>query len=140
MVSSITQPEVTTTAPDTTIKGNTTEVKLEGGPFPITINVKDYREETVSKIRIDEISYVYDNTYLSQITITIDGSKTDDVEDSYGYDSFKYKLYDSEGYMMESGSVFLDSALAKGDRFKEEITIYDIEPGQTYTIKFYEDD
>lgn len=52
------------------------------------------------------------------------------------YDNFGYKLYDSQGYMVKSGSIYL-SDLEAGDKFKEKtIEYYDAVPGEAYTIKF----
>ena len=51
----------------------------------------------------------------------------------------KYKLYDSEGFLSKSGSLYLESELAVGDKFKETIIIFDATPGETYTLKFVVD-
>ncbi len=40
--------------------------------------------------------------------------------------------------MVNSGNVFLKD-LNSGDKFKDDsITVYDIKPGETYTLKFSE--
>ncbi len=52
------------------------------------------------------------------------------------YDMFNYKLYDSEGYMLKSGTIFVDS-LDVGDKFRDDsLRLYDITPGEQYTLKF----
>ena len=49
-----------------------------------------------------------------------------------------YKIYDSQGYMVDSGNVYLRN-LTAGDKFKDDtIVVYDVTPGETYTIKFFE--
>ena len=65
------------------------------------------------------------------------GTKTY-VTGNLSYDIISYKLYDSEGYVVESGDLFLDG-LSEGDRFKDDsIVIYDAIPGEVYTIVFTE--
>lgn len=56
------------------------------------------------------------------------------------YDIIKYKLYDSEEYMVTSGSIYLNS-LDQGDKFKDDsIVTYDIIPGETYRFILSESD
>ena len=54
------------------------------------------------------------------------------------YDVVSYKLYDSNGYLIDSSNIYL-SSLGTGDKFKEDsIVVYDIVPGETYSIQFSE--
>ena len=47
-----------------------------------------------------------------------------------------YKLYDDKGYLISSSNIYLNN-LTTGDKFKEDVSyINDIEPGDTYTLKF----
>ena len=76
---------------------------------------------------------------ISQLKIALLGEKVYG-KDSGGiaYDVIDYKLYDSEGYSIDSGSVFLDS-LREGEKFKDSsIVIYDITPGETYELQLME--
>ena len=70
----------------------------------------------------------------STVVVTIEGLKTYEKK-SMGFDVFNYKLYDSENFIVDSGSVFLND-LAIEDKFREEITFYDLIPGEIYTIEF----
>lgn len=115
------------------------DVKLKAGPFPIKINIKRYDGNITSKIRIDDVKYVYEKEFNPVLKITLLGTKIYGGSDP-GYDMITYKLYDSEGYMIKSSQVFLEQ-LAPGDKFKNDsITIYDVVPGETYKIKFSEND
>ena len=49
-----------------------------------------------------------------------------------------YKLFDSAGYMIDSGNLYL-SALSAGDKFKDDsVVIYDIVPGEAYVFRLSE--
>lgn len=104
--------------------------------LPCEIVLKDYSGKTESKIVIEEVTSSFNNGLLSSLEISIAGTKT--YGDNSSYDMFGYKLYDSQGYMVKSGSISL-SHLEKGDKFKgETINFYDAIPGEEYTIKFTE--
>lgn len=105
--------------------------------LPVEINVKGYDGKVESKIRIEEVTYIYDKEYTSQLKISIAGSKTFGRTAS-SYDTIAYKIYDGNGYVTDSGHVFL-RGLTAGDKFKDDsIVVYDATPGETYTIKFSE--
>lgn len=105
--------------------------------LPIELDVKQWDGSVASRIRIDEVTFRHDKELMSTLYITVMGTKTHDTSSS-GYDIISYKLYDSEGYVVESGELFL-SELAKGDRFKDDtIVIYDAIPGEVYSIVFSE--
>jgi len=119
----------------------TKDIQLESGPFPIELNVKGFDGSITSKIQIDDVTYECETDYTPTLTVTISGTKTYSNNNSIfssGYDVISYKLYDSENYMVDSGSVYLNS-LNQGDKFKDEsIIIYDLIPGEIYTLKFAE--
>ena len=113
------------------------DIQLECGPFPIELNVKGFDGSITSKIQIDDVTYVYEKGYTPTLTVTISGTKTYSNNNQYfssAYDAISYKLYDSENYMVDSGSVYLNS-LNQGDKFKDEsIIIYDLIPGETRCV------
>ena len=54
---------------------------------------------------------------------------------NYGYDKIACKLYDSDEYLIDTGTVYLKS-LDNGDKFKDNsIIIYDVTPGETYSLR-----
>ena len=115
----------------------TMDVQLMADGLPTEINVKGYDGKIESKIRIDQVTYVYDKEYTSQLKITISGEKTYGGTSS-SYDVLAYKIYDSQGYMIDSGNIYLRNLVA-GDKFKDDtIVVYDVTPGETYTIRFSE--
>lgn len=115
----------------------TKEVNLVAEVLPIELDVKGYDGSVESRIKIDDVSFVYDNDYSSNLEIIFSGSKLQGSLSS-DYDIICYKIYDSEKFVVDSGDVFL-SGLSEGDRFRDDsIVVYDVVPGENYTIKFSE--
>lgn len=113
------------------------DIQLAANGLPAEIDVKGFSGEVEAKIKVEEVSYTYDNEYTSQLNISISGTKTYGGPSSL-YDVIAYKLYDSEGYVIHAGSVFLKD-LVEGDKFRDDsITIFDVIPGEMYTIEFSE--
>lgn len=111
-------------------------VHVQFDTFPLEIKVKDYMGGTAAVIEIQGAEYNFDSDYLPTLTIIVSGQKVSG-RDSVGYDMISYKLYDSDGYIIDSGNLYLQ-ALSAGDKFKEEISIYDVTPGENYTLKMFD--
>lgn len=112
------------------------DVQLSANNLPVEISVKGYDGSTESILRITDVSYLYEKEYTPQLKITFSGQKI--YGNNSGYDIISYKLYDSSNYLIDSGNVYL-STLSKGDKFKDDsIVIYDITPGENYTVQFFE--
>lgn len=112
------------------------DVQLTAEGIPVEINVQGYDGNTQSIIQITDVSYVYEKDFTPQLKITFSGQKT--YGNSSDYDVISYKLYDSSGYLIDSGNIYLD-ALTAGDKFKDDsITVYDITPGENYKLLFTE--
>ena len=104
------------------------DVQVMFDSFPLDLKVKDFMGSTASVIHKD---------YSPQLTITITGEKKSGSSDS-GYDMISYKLYDSAGYLVDSGNIYL-SSLSAGDKFKDDsVVIYDVTPGESYTFQLSE--
>lgn len=113
------------------------DVQLTCGPFPLELEVKDYLGSVESILQINDVEYSFEKEYTPRLKITIFGEKTYGDTNS-SYDIISYKLYDSDGYMFDSGNVFL-SSLSEGDKFKDNsIVIYDVVPGTSYTLELME--
>lgn len=111
-------------------------IQITAEQLPKEVKQKDYYGSTESVIKITEVTYKEEKIITPWIKVIISGEKTYGNKNSY--DIFGYKLYDSEGYMVNSGRVHLRS-LVKGDKFSDDsITFYDLTPGETYTLKFYD--
>lgn len=112
------------------------DVNLSAEGLPVKIKVKGYDGSTESVLKITDVSYAYEKEYPPQLKITFSGQKIDG--NSSSYDIISYKLYDSNRYLIDSNNVYLDS-LNTGDKFKDDsIVVYDITPGENYTLQFTE--
>ena len=113
------------------------DVQVTFDPFPIDLRVKDFMGGTASVIQIQGAEFKLDKDYIPRLTITIIGEKKSGGSNS-GYDMISYKLYDSAGYLVDSGNIYL-SSLSAGDMFKDNsVVIYDITPGESYTFQLSE--
>lgn len=113
------------------------DVGLSAGPFPQTFNLRGYDGRLSSTIQIEDIQYYFDKSYIPALKITIIGSKPYGTEKN-SIDMLSYRLYDGEGYLVESGNVYL-SNLLQGDKFKNDsIVIYNIIPGESYSLTLSE--
>lgn len=115
------------------------DIELVSGPFPVEVDVRGFDGSVMSTIQIEDVSYEFDGNYSSTLTVTIEGTKTYG-NGNFGFDMIGYKLYDSEEFMVDSGSVYLDP-LNQGDKFKDDsIIFFDLTPGETYILKFVENE
>ena len=110
---------------------------VTAGQLPVEVKVKSYDGSIQSKLTIESVSCEAEGNIFPTIKVVISGKKT------YGngsglYDMFNYKLYDSQSYMVKSGTVYLDS-LNSGDKFRDDLLIlYDIVPGEKYELMFFD--
>lgn len=111
------------------------DVELIFDTVPFCIDVKGYDGSIESTIQIDNIMYSFEKDYIPQVEIIVSGTKIYSKSDlNPNYDMIRYKLYDSEEYMITSGFIYL-AFLDQGDKFKDNsIVIYDITPGETYKL------
>ena len=113
------------------------EVQVTFDSFPLDLKMKDFMGGTASVIQIQGAEFKFDKDYIPKLTVTITGEKKSGSRDS-GYDMISYKLYDSAGYLVDSGNIYL-SSLSAGDKFKDNsVVIYDITPGESYTFQLSE--
>lgn len=111
------------------------DITIHAEGLPMELRQKNYDGSVSSKVRVDDVSYTVDKSMTPLVTVTISGEKTYSGDMNFG-DMFDYKLYDSDGYMVESGMVMLDQ-MDVGDKFKDDsIMFFELTPGETYTLKF----
>lgn len=107
--------------------------------LPKIIYNKSYSGNTTQMIKVTGITYkIVGNTMY----IYFSGEKVYDREgDNYSRSSsIGYKIYDSEGYVIDSGTAYI-TALKVGDKFKDEVEyIYNITLGESYTIELLDVD
>ena len=113
------------------------DIQVSFDAFPLELSIPDFMGATNSVLQIQNAEYHFDKGYSPTLTVTIFGEKTYEGN-GYGSDTIDYKLYDSAGYMVDTGSIFLFS-LSEGDKFIEEAVIYDVTPGESYTFSLSAD-
>ena len=119
---------------DELINGEDINITLPN--LPTTIQDYSYDDEINATIKITDITY--ESTSVSTYTtIYFSGEKTYDVDgDNYNrYSYFSWKLYDSEGYVVDSG-LASTPYIAVGDKFKDEtVEIWEtLDPEETYEL------
>ena len=116
------------------------EINITICDLPIEIEQKGYDGKLQSKIVITEVTYKIDNNGISsRADFEIRGEKIDGKDDKISMDVLGYRLLDSEGYLIDSGQVLLDSSLKVGDKFREDsLKVYDLTPGESYFLELAE--
>jgi|GEM_PF-2219267 len=115
------------------------QCKLNLPTVPITLNHYGYDDKVQSTTKVTGIRYVIkENSDDGTVDVELyfSGEKTYDENGAGQSDSCKisWKLYDAEGYVVESETVYT-TAVKPGEKYKDcKETIYDLAPG-TYTLE-----
>ena len=113
------------------------DVELVAEELPKEITVRGYDGSVESVVEIEEVLYAYETELSPTLGITVSGTKLSGRAKT-GFDMIAYKIYDSAGCVVESANLMLQG-VAAGDKFKDDsIYLYDVIPGETYTITFAE--
>ncbi len=102
--------------------------------LPITLSEYDYNGKRESSFKITDITY---ETSGDTLYLYFAGEKTYDEKGSGQSRScqISWKLYDMEGYVVDSGTVYT-VGVAMGEKFRnEKAYVWDIEVGQTYRLE-----
>ncbi|MCF0138219.1 MAG: hypothetical protein HUJ66_07635 [Oscillospiraceae bacterium] len=96
---------------------------------------RKYYGTVEAKLLVTEVSCeLSDSMYSPWMRITVSGEKTYGADS--GYDIMCYELCDSSGVTVDSGRIYAGENLRVGDSFSDDsLVIYDISPGETYTLK-----
>lgn len=105
---------------------------------PLELSYYSYGKSLQSKIRIDNVLYRFEPYFNSgnvELIVTFYGEKT--FGEPNTTHNFYWKLYDSDGYLVESSTGFI-SGLSFGDKFHNDyITIHDL-PAGDYTLELFD--
>lgn len=104
---------------------------------PTTLKVSDYF--STETIQINKLEYKSDVNYDGTATLVFDVilkllSRTGGSSGSHSV-SFGYKLRNSDGIVVDSGSVY-SNPISVGETSKSSINVYNIDPRDTYTLEF----
>ena len=115
------------------------DVNIQFNTFPLNLNSYGYFEDVPSVIQIQSVEYNYSKDLTPSISFTVYGEKLSG-SDNITYDSIGYKLIDSAGYTVDTGTIMFSSSHT-GEKFKDDsIYFYNVIPGETYTLLFFEKD
>ncbi len=116
---------------------------LELPELPVEVERILWDDDILSKARITEVKYSFEESYGDKVDLVlyITGEKTYDYKDEKNNDEclIAWKLYDSEGYVVETGTAFTQS-VAVGESFRDcKERIYDLKPG-AYRLELTDSD
>lgn len=114
----------------------TDSCSIELPTLPMIFNEYNWDDTIDSTVRIDDISVEWEENYDETVNliITLTGEKT---YGENGYCHISYKLYDSEGYVVDSGNLLSDK-MSTGDKFRNwEESFYFLSP-DSYKLELYE--
>ena len=115
----------------------TEEIRIDVQGLPQEICQKDWDGSVRTKIVLTDVTYSIESGTMPSATFTISGEKIYGSRTSIGYEMVGYQLCDSNGYVVDSGQIFIDKALGAGDKFSDDsLMIYDLVPGETYVLTF----
>ena len=123
-----------------TLCNNKIEPKINLPSTPIELTYIDSRGRIVTKCIIDSITYKIewnsDGTY--DIAFYHSGTKTYDRDGDSSNDSayFDYKLYDSEGYTVDSNYAWTEH-IQVGEKYKNKAIpgmVFNLDPNEEYTL------
>lgn len=111
--------------------------------LPLTINNYDYEETPQRIIQLISVDIKYKNNYDTSVTaeLIVKATMTYNVDGERHSDntSIGYKLRDSEGTVINSGEMFLDP-MCVGDTVKDNMSFYDLDLNESYTLEFIDTD
>lgn len=108
--------------------------------LPKELSSRRLTNDITCTIRIDDVKFSYQESFgMHELTITLYGMVIYKNTNSYiSLDSFTYKICNSQGYIEEKGTFYLNG-FDQGDKFKQEVTVYfEADPDETYTIELCE--
>lgn len=116
---------------------------LELPELPVEVERILWDDDILSKARITEVKYSFEESYSDKVDLVlyITGEKTYDYKGDKNNDAcmIAWKLYDSEGYVVETGTAFTQS-VAVGEFFRDcKERIYDLKPG-AYRLELTDSD
>ena len=105
--------------------------------LPFDVSNHSWNGSVESTVRITDATYTIDEYSGTSAQLFFTGEKIYDIEGDQhsGYCIFNYRVFDRNGYVVDSGSVFT-SDLKINEKFKnEKVYISNLVPGDSYTIE-----
>lgn len=113
------------------------DIELTFDEFPLELKLENYLRAEPTVIQIQGAEYKFDKDGIQDLTVSLIGEV---ISGSTSLNTIYYKLYDSAGYVVDSGMHYLPS-LSAGDKFKSDsLVIFNLTPGEAYTLKLLASD
>ena len=114
-------------------------IQMNIGVPQLPATFQDNAYSFTNTVTITQLTYAVKNGYDGTASVEFDvilklDAKTKKIEES-DYIHVGYKLYDSEGVVVGSGQIFA-GPVGVGESIKDSFTIWDLDPRETYTLKF----
>lgn len=109
------------------------DLSVKTPDLPVTVNNFDYYGNIDTTVEIQKIDFKYEYSASAEFVITMTYNKDGNSEDEYV--QIPYKIKDSSGVIVESGTLFC-GPLSVGDTIKESTYMMDVKLGENYTIEF----
>lgn len=107
---------------------------------PLELSYYTYNDKLRSTVKLNNIVFKFSPYFYTEnvdLTVTIYGEKTYEDPDGTSFDQFNWKLFDSNSYLVDSGTAVLDN-LSLGDKFKKDcIHLYNL-PADHYRLELYD--
>lgn len=114
-------------------------IKLPNTPTSISYLSSSNKKYTTSNITsvTGKVNYYYSSANYYTYDVTIKGSCTYNVDGNSKSSTMRigYKLYDAEGYVVDSGVIYTET-VAVGEKFSVTKTLYELNPGENYKMVF----
>ena len=105
---------------------------------PLTLKEYDYNGKTARKMEINDISYEVSDWGTLTVTFTVKMLENKNGKNSSDYCYFGYKLKNSAGVIIDSGTC-IAGPLSVGEAIREEEYMgSDLNRGESYTLEFYD--
>ena len=111
--------------------------------LPTTIKNYTYNGSLERKIEVQNIDYTYEANYDGTVTLKLNikakmlyNNKGNSHSDN---SKIGYKIKDSEGFVVNSGTMILDP-VSVGDMIKEEQPVFNLKLGEAYTLELIDVD
>lgn len=111
--------------------------------LPTTIKNYTYNGSLERKIEVQNIDYTYEANSNGTVTLKLNikakmlyNNKGNSHSDN---SEIGYKIKDSEGFVVDSGTMYLDP-VSVGDMIKEEKTVFNLKLGEAYTLELIDVD
>lgn len=102
---------------------------------PITVHIYDYSNKIVQSCMITQIAVTPYSSEDIKITYTVKRTHHENGNNYSATAKFGWKLYDSDGTVIDSGTAYSDGNIKVGEQSKGDFIVYDLTPWKEYKLE-----